>query len=270
MQLDELELHIAPKPFVERAQRFVEEQDFRLRHQGARQRHPLFFPAAQLVNAAFVFVTQANEIERLHRPSSLLVRRPAPNPKPVLDVLADGHVREQRQVLEDGGDVALVGRHASHVPPGEGADLHRGRLLETVDDAQQRGLAASARTKEGQELAGSNGQRNTVERLHGAVPVIDADQLQDRIPLGGAGSWGRPAIRTHTSSACRAGIWPKSATLGDPNLRLPRPSNGTPRSLRERPTTLAVDLRAAPPPKPERSTAARLARRAGAPLALGR
>ena len=35
--------------------------------------------------------------------------------QPVLHVLAHGHVREERVVLEDGVDVALVGRQVGHV-----------------------------------------------------------------------------------------------------------------------------------------------------------
>jgi hypothetical protein len=66
--------------------------------------------------------------------------------QPVADVLGDVHVREQRVVLEDGVDVALVRRHAGDRLAGE-QDLALGRLLEAGDHAQGRRLAAARRPR---------------------------------------------------------------------------------------------------------------------------
>ena len=58
------------------------------------------------------------------------------------DVLGDGHVREQRVVLEDDADMAAVWRQ---MVDRRAADAHlaRGLPVEAGDDFQQRGFAAA-------------------------------------------------------------------------------------------------------------------------------
>jgi hypothetical protein len=76
---------------------------------------------------------------------------------------ADGHVREQRVVLEHHADVALVRRHADDlavaeqdaagVGPGEAGQHH-----------QQRRLAGPGRSEQRQELAALDVEADVVER----------------------------------------------------------------------------------------------------------
>src|SRR5690349_6384582 len=75
------------------------------------------------------------------------------------DVGADVEPREERSFLED--DDAVPPR------PGDGvaADEHfaGGRLFEAGDDVQERGLAASRRSKEANELPGPDGKGDVLE-----------------------------------------------------------------------------------------------------------
>ena len=85
------------------------------------------------------------------------------------DVLGDRHVREQRVVLEDGVDVAPVGRQPGHVLPVE-LDEARGGLLEAADHAQRCRLAAAGRPQQGEELAVAHLEVDVVDRRN--VPEL--------------------------------------------------------------------------------------------------
>ena len=95
--------------------------------------------------------------------------------EPVLDVLADAHVREQRVVLEDGVDVTGVGRAGGDVGAGE---LHAARigLLEAGDQAQRGRLARARRAEEREELAAPDVQGNGVDRRDAAEPARELDE----------------------------------------------------------------------------------------------
>src|SRR6187397_864855 len=84
----------------------------------------------------------SSHVQRLPDTVLLVMLADALLAQPVADVLGDGHVREQRVVLEHGVHVAPVGRHARDGLAGE-VDLARGRLLEARDHAQGRRLAAA-------------------------------------------------------------------------------------------------------------------------------
>ena len=87
-----------------------------------------------------------------------------------LDVLADGHVAEQRVVLEDEPDVALARVHVGHV-----AAVQRDAAMvdfgEAGNGAQQRALAAAAGAEQHQELALPDVQRNVVDDRDALVPL---------------------------------------------------------------------------------------------------
>ena len=81
------------------------------------------------------------------------VRPPdAAHPQSVSDVLRDRHVREQRIVLEDGADVAAVGRQVRDVDAAE-PHVPAVGLLESGDHPQHGGLARPGRTEHREELA---------------------------------------------------------------------------------------------------------------------
>ena len=81
------------------------------------------------------------------------------------DVLVDRQVREERVVLEDRVDVALVGRQPGHVLALQ-LDQAGGRLLEPADHPQGRGLAAARGAEEAEELAVLDLEVDVVDRDH--------------------------------------------------------------------------------------------------------
>ncbi len=87
--------------------------------------------------------------------------------QPISDILADRHVREQRIVLKDRVDVALVRRKA----PGsftENFDLPGSRLFEASDQAQAGRLSRTGRPKHGEELTLFDIERDVIDSPHGA------------------------------------------------------------------------------------------------------
>ena len=74
-----------------------------------------------------------------------------------------GHVRVEREELEDEGDVALAGMRPGHVAVVE-QDAPAGDRLQTGDHAQRGRLAAARRAEQHNELAIVDGQ---VYRLDG-------------------------------------------------------------------------------------------------------
>ena len=104
----------------------------------------------------------------------------------VLDVLRDGHVREQRVLLEHGVDVAAPRGQRRDVDAAE-PDRPGGGLLEARDHAQHRGLAGSRGAQDREQFAVADGE---VGALDGhdcsdcAELLADTDQLYLRIING--------------------------------------------------------------------------------------
>ena len=127
---------------VERAEGLVEQQHPRLHGQGAGERHPLALAAGELARVA---VGHPVELHQLQQVVDLAVddvaRRPdAPrlHAQAEGDVLEDGHVPEQRVVLEHEADAAFL-----HPPSGDVLFLEADgaaagvRPLQAGDDPQQ-------------------------------------------------------------------------------------------------------------------------------------
>ena len=110
-----------------------------------------------------------------------LAARNALDAQAVADVLGDGHVREERVVLEDGVDVALVGRAVRDVGAAE-LDSSFVGALEAGDQPQRRRLARSGRAEQREELAGGDLEIDPVDRDDVAVRLADA--LEPDIDLG--------------------------------------------------------------------------------------
>src|SRR5208282_2738048 len=60
----QLDLHLLPQLEVQRAQRLVKQQDLRLVHYGAGQRHPLALPARELGRLALAQAAQPDHLQR--------------------------------------------------------------------------------------------------------------------------------------------------------------------------------------------------------------
>ena len=148
----QLDLHLLAELEVERAERLVEQQHLgRLtsaRASATRWRWPpeSWF-GRRLPNSA-----EANRLEHLAgAPASLGLPTPF-TLRPYSTFSLHGHVREQRVVLEDGVDVAVVRRDVGDVLAAE-QDRAGRRLLEAGDHAQHRRLAGAGRPEQREELA---------------------------------------------------------------------------------------------------------------------
>ena len=120
-----------------------------------------------------------------------------PDRQPVADVVADGHVREQRVILEDGVDVALERRLVGHVLAVE-QDAAAGRQLEAGDHAQRRGLARPGRPEHREELAVEHVEIDAVDGDDVAEALLDAERDRRRFD----GRW-----RVSAGRAGRHGIF---------------------------------------------------------------
>ena len=120
----QLDLHLLAELEVERPERLVEEQHGRSLGERARQRDTLRLAARQLRRVAVAVLRQADQLEVLRDALTDLAVRQALHPQAERDVVGDGHVREQRVVLEDRVDVALV-RGQVVDPPALDAQLAR-------------------------------------------------------------------------------------------------------------------------------------------------
>ena len=105
----------------------------------ARQRHPLLLAAREDVRIVVGVALEADAGQRRQRLAGRILPRQRLQPEG--DVVADGQMRKQREVLEHQADVALLGRH----------EAVRARHLEVVDqhpagrrllDARRRRAAA--------------------------------------------------------------------------------------------------------------------------------
>ena len=91
------------------------------------------------------------------------------------DVAGDVEMREERVVLEDHVDRALVGRVRGDIPTAE-LDPTAGRGLEAADHAQGRRLAAARRAEQREELARLDLERHLIDGHDLAESLLEVDQ----------------------------------------------------------------------------------------------
>ncbi|MDT4856598.1 hypothetical protein FQZ97_909930 [compost metagenome] len=169
--VDQFKLGLLAQLLVQRAQRFVQQQQLGLLGQAARQRHTLLLPARELVRLALGVGRELHQGQ--HRVGALrdlgLGQAFALEAKG--HVLPDIQVREQRIALEHHVHRPVVGRHVRHVLPAE-QDAPGGRLFEAGQHAQQGGLATARTAQQGKDLALADGERHLVHG-HRFVEALD-------------------------------------------------------------------------------------------------
>ena len=132
--------------------------------------------------------------------------------EPVGDVVQHGHVREQGVLLEDGVDLALVGRHPDRVPAAD-EDLALVWLLEAGDHPQRRGLAAPGRPQERQELALAHPETDRVNRGQRTEALRHRAELY---VVGAAAVWSRDQDHLLNTEHYRAPRGPAAGERGPP------------------------------------------------------
>ena len=142
---------VALNRVVERRQRLVEQQRVGIGDERPGERRPLTFAAGNLVRAT---AEQPFDVERLGGlDDALLPLAARQRRQAVADVLRHGHVREQRELLEDVAEAALGHRN---VPRGLAVEQHPladgdasgVRPGEAGDAAQDGGLARTGGAEE--------------------------------------------------------------------------------------------------------------------------
>jgi hypothetical protein len=161
--------HLHPQRRVEVRERLVEQEHAGAGSERPGQRHALLLAAGQRRRQPVAEAGEPDEGEGLVDAAAAvgIALRDA-----VADVPLDGHVREQRPVLEHHPDVAALRRHGRDVAP---ADDDRAGVgpLEPGEDPQQRRLAAARRSEQGDDRAGLDREVDVVEDLGLPEPLDD-------------------------------------------------------------------------------------------------
>ena len=107
----------------------------------------------------------------------------APCPQPEGHVVKDVHMREQRKVLKDQPDLAVIGGAVGHVLAAH-QDAAMGGCFEPCDHAQQGGLATARRPQKGDEFALHDVDAHAADRRGSVKPFGDVINGQDRFGRG--------------------------------------------------------------------------------------
>ena len=194
----ELELQLLAELGVEGTHRLVEQQHGRLEHQRPGQRDALLLATGELVRLALGHRAHLHELERGADAAAYVVLGGLLVAQPERDVLADVEEREQRVGLEHGVDRPLVRRHLREVAAVE-QDLPGVGLLEARDHPQCRGLPASRRPEQREELALSDLE----------VEAVDRDLVTEPLHQPGEGEGAGHQAGSPSSVSAR---WEKLAT----------------------------------------------------------
>ncbi|MHC3912266.1 hypothetical protein ACMZ4X_05538 [Achromobacter marplatensis] len=173
----DLKLHLVAQLFVQRAQRFVHQDDGRAVDHATRQRDALLLAAGEFARQTRGDVRQAHHFQRFVGAAAGLGGRHLAHLQGERDVLLDAHVRKQRIVLEHHADIPFVWRAVGDIGA---VDQHAALvgLRQAGDQAQQGGFAGPGRTQQGQELAASDVQVRGRQGDEVAVAFAQARDLQ--------------------------------------------------------------------------------------------
>ena len=161
---------LLPQFGVEVGKGLVEEDHLRLGHQRPGQRDPLLLPAAELCGRPVFEPVELHKMERLGDLAGDLLPGFIAGLERIGHVVEDVHVRPDGVGLENHSqsspirrDIDALLRREDHLIPDP--DLSRVGHLQTDDAAQQRRLAASARTQQREDPVRRDGQIDPVQRL---------------------------------------------------------------------------------------------------------
>ena len=164
LQSLDLDPHLHPQLGVQVGERLVEQEHLRLTHDGAAHGDALALPAGEQARLAVEQFVQLQDFRCLLHPRGNLRLGHAAYFQAVGHILAHAHVRIERVVLEDHGDVALRRLQSVDDAVGNG-DLAVGNALQPGDHPQQGGLAATGRPDQHQKLAIDHVDVDAMQRL---------------------------------------------------------------------------------------------------------
>ena len=166
---------------VQRAERFVKQQQVRLNRQRAGQRHALALAAGQLRRIAAAEAVQLHALQQvLHPrgdPGTRRARAPRSHAQAECDVLGHAQVAEQRVMLEHQADAAFARVHREEILAIAPYAAAVG-MVQPGQDAQQGGLAGTGWPQQGKELARRDRQADIVQRGKVAVAASQVGKFQ--------------------------------------------------------------------------------------------
>ena len=151
VKVPDLESHLDPQLGIQVAQGFIEEKDPRFPHDTSSHGHPLALPAGQLAGLSIEVLGEFQDLRGVTDPPVDLIPGHTADFQPVRHVLVDRHVRVERVVLEDHGDIPRSGLQPIHHGSVDG-DLACGDDFKPRDHPQQGRLAAPGRPQDHHEL----------------------------------------------------------------------------------------------------------------------
>src|SRR5439155_4312435 len=171
----------------------------RLNREGAREPHALLHAATQLAGERVLESREADGVDELPRAGVTVRRRDALCLEAQLDVLGDREPGEERERLEDHGDLWIVrpdrGPFEQHLP---------GRWrLQADDDPKQGRLPTSGRTDDADEVPLGELEPDEVEDLE-LLPVLEV-RLRDVFHLEERGLHAHTSTRYFTAARLYSG-----------------------------------------------------------------
>ena len=187
VQTHELGSHHRTQLGIEAGQRLVQQQDGRIADQRACQRRPLLLAARELMRVPQSKLLNPCEIQRLLNTRGSFSRRVAPGLQNELQLLSDGEMRPERQVLEHKSHATAIWRDDRATVLRRKAAVQQNstaiRDVESCDRPEQRRLAGAARSKDDHEFAAGNVEGNVVQRHMGTESlgnVLDRNRRRRR------------------------------------------------------------------------------------------
>ena len=168
--------------------RLVEQHDRRIHAQRPRDRHPLLLTAGKLSGILVRLLGDVHPLEIAHGDGlGLLARHLAYPDRGKGQVLEDGQVREQVEVLEHHADLAADALDVAQVAGQFGAVDHDASalvFLQPVDATDQGRLARSRRAADDDAFALADFEVDVLQHMEVAEPLVDAFQADDDIGTG--------------------------------------------------------------------------------------
>ena len=178
----QLPLHFLAQLLIQRAERFVQQHDGRTVDERPGQRHTLLLAAGQLRRHTRLLARQLHHAQRRVDARADFRAGDTAHFEAERDVAEDRQMGKQRVLLEDEVDRPEIGRDIQHRPPVD-QNIALIGMLETGDESQRRGLAGSAGTEDGKELAVPDAERQGFHRRRGAVALDHLPQLDGWVSL---------------------------------------------------------------------------------------
>ena len=161
--------HGVLQPGIEAGKGLVHQKHGRARRKGAGQRHALLLAAGKHMREGVRVMLQPDAGKRDMRLAARLLARQRGEAE--ADVVEDGEMREQREILEHQPDRALLGRQedrrAGDLPVVQKHAARRS-AARCRRRSEQRRLAGAGRAEQAEHLAGLGGEADICERLGGA------------------------------------------------------------------------------------------------------